>query len=206
MSSTLLRANRHKPTLPVPILNDEGLYIQNWFSSSTLDIRQDVETAKIEGKRLVIFWEQKNCTYCRSMHEINLRIPRVVGKITGNFKVIRLNIWGERKIKGFDGKFRLEKELARENSINLTPTVQFLGETGDKAGSGSIVDSEAFRFEGYFKPFHYYFLFHYVVSKGYVTQPSFQRWLGEIGDVLQEDKIKYDLWADALPDGLPDQY
>ncbi len=206
MGSTPVLAGRHEPLLPVPTLNDEGLFVQNWFSKSSLDIRQDLGTAEREDKRLVIFWEQKNCTYCNSTHEINLRIPRVVRKITRNFKVIRLNIWGERKIKGFDGKVLLEKELAREIGVILTPTVQFLGETGNKTANGSIIDLETFRFEGYFKPFHYYFLFHYVVSKGYVTEPNFQRWLGEIGKVLQENKIKYDLWADALPEGLPDQY
>jgi thioredoxin-related protein len=206
MGSTTLRADRHKPILPVPILNEESLYVQNWFSNSTLDIRQDLENTEREGKRLVIFWEQKNCIYCSSMHEINLRIPRIVRKITENFRVIRLNIWGEREIIGLDGKVLLEQEFARKNNITLTPTVQFLGETGEEAGNGSIIDSEAFRFEGYFKPFHYYFLFHYVVSKGYATEPNFQRWLGEIGSVLQEDKIKYDLWADVLPEGLPDLY
>ena len=63
-----------------------------------------------------------------------------------------------------------------------------------------------FRSEGYFKPFHFYFLFHYVQSKGYESQPSFQRWLGLIGKDMQAMNIKYDLWVDALPPDLPKKY
>jgi len=206
MGSTRIDADRHKPVLPVPTLDEAGLYVQNWLSDSTLDIRQDLEIAHREGKRLAIFWEQKDCTYCSSMHEINLRIPRIVRKITENFRVIRLNIWGERNIIDLDGKVSSEQEFARNNNIFLTPSIQFPVEYGDQAETGSLIESEAFRFEGYFKPFHFYFLFHYVVSKGYASEPNFQRWLGEIGSALQQDQIKYDLWADALPEGLPDQY
>ncbi len=206
MASGPVRADRHQPTLPAPELNDEGLHAQNWFYHSALDLRQDLATTKNEGKRLVVFWEQQDCLYCNSMHQVNLRIPRIIEKINRNFNVIRLDIWGKRKITDLDGTLLSEEELASKYKIAFTPTVQFFPESLEIATGGSGKESEDFRFEGYFKPFHYYFLFRYVETKGYLSQPSFQRWLGDIGRNLQKNNIKYDIWADALPPDLPDQY
>jgi len=206
IGATPVRADSHLPILPMPQLNNESLYIQSWIESSKLDLRQDLEAAEKGQQRLVIIWEQKNCSDCKSMHEINLRIPRIVRKITENFSVIRMDIWGERNVIDIDGNILTESELAQKNKINFTPTVQFLAEAIKGPVKGGISGAEAFRFEGYFKPFHYYFLYHYVLNKGYESQPNFQRWLGDIGRSLHENNIKYDIWADALPAELPKQY
>ncbi len=206
MVSGPVQANRHQPTLPAPIMNEEGLHVQPWFYDSKLDLRLDLATAKKAGKRLVIFWEQRDCLYCNSMYQVNLRIPRIIEKINRNFIVIRLNIWGKRKVTDLDGSVQSEEELAGKFHIAFTPTVQFLPGSLEKAAGRSGRESEDFRFEGYFKPFHYYFMFRYVETKGYLSQPSFQRWLGDIGRNLQENNIRYDIWADTLPPDLPDQY
>jgi thioredoxin-related protein len=99
-----------------------------------------------------------------------------------------------------------ETELAGKYGIQYTPTLQFLPESLAKAAGKIGKELEVFRSEGYFKPFHFYFLFHYVQSKGYESQPSFQRWLGLIGKDMQAMNIKYDLWVDALPPDLPKKY
>ncbi len=205
-ASTPARAERHTPSLPMAQLDDQGMHSLKWFSQSTFDLREDLALAEGEGKRLVIIWEQKDCLYCKSMYEVNLRIPRVIEKITKNFKVVKLDIWGERKITDLDGTIQTEKDLARTYRIEFTPTLQFLAETLEKSAGKNGKESEAFRIEGYFKPFHFYFLFHYVLTKGYESEPNFQRWLGNIGRGLQENNIIYDLWADALPHNLPDKY
>ncbi|MCP4070326.1 MAG: thioredoxin fold domain-containing protein [Hyphomicrobiales bacterium] len=206
MASGPVRADRHQPILPAPELNDEGLHARNWFYNSGLDLRQDLAATRKQGKRLVIFWEQQDCLYCNSMYQVNLRIPRIVEKINNSFNVIRLNIWGKRKVTDLDGTIQSEEELAGKYNIIFTPTVQFLPESLEIAAGRNGSKSEDFRFEGYFKPFHYYFMFHYVEIRGYLSQPSFQRWLGDIGRSLQENNIKYDIWADLLPPELPDQY
>ena len=201
-----VRADRHTPTLPMPGLADDGMYAQKWLYETSLDLRKDLAAAEKEGKRLVIFWEQKECLYCQPMYEINLRIPRIVEKITKNFNVVKLNIGGGRQVTDLDGTVLAETELAIKSKIFQTPTLQFLTESLAKAAGRNARESEVFRPEGYFKPFHFNFLFHYVQSKGYESQPSFQRWLGDIGKVMQAKNIKYDLWADALPSNLPKEY
>ena len=56
------------------------------------------------------------------------------------------------------------------------------------------------RIPGYFKPFHFYFLFKYVKSSAYKSQPNFQRWLSGEGDKLAEKglDIQKQLWSDKL--------
>jgi thioredoxin-related protein len=201
-----VQADHHMPTLPMPELTDDGTHAQKWFYTTSLDLRKDLAAGEPDGRRLVILWEQRDCLYCKPMYEINLRIPRVVEKIKNNFNVIKMNIWGERKVTDLDGTILSEEELARKFKINFTPTLQFLPDSLEKAAGRSGKDSEDFRFEGYFKPFHFYFLFHYVQTGGYASEPNFQRWLGEIGRDLQDKSIKYDLWADALPQKLPNKY
>ncbi len=199
-----VRADRHVPTLPMAEMTDGGMHAQNWFYESVLDLRKDLTATERDGKRLVIFWEQKDC--CKPMYEVNLRIPQVVEKITKNFNVIKLDIWGERKVTDLDGTVLAEKDLARKYQIRYSPTLQFLSESLEMAAGKNGKESEVLRIESYVKPFHFYFLFHYVQSKGYASEPNFQRWLGNIGKGLQEKNIKYDLWADALPPNLPNQY
>jgi thioredoxin-related protein len=200
------RADRHLPTLPVAEISDDGMYAQNWLYKSVFDLQKDLTATAKEGKRLVIFWEQSDCFVCKPMYDINLRIPRIIEKIRTNFNVIKLNIAGERKITDLDGKAMSEKDLAAKYEIYYTPTLQFLPESLEKAMAQPATEPEVFRSEGYFKPYHFYFMFHYVQSRGYETQPSFQRWLGDIGKEHQAKGIRYDLWADSLPPDLPDKY
>ena len=200
------RADRHLPTLPVAEIAADGMYAQEWLYKSALNLPADLAAAERDGKRLVIFWEQRECSYCTTMYELNLRIPRMIDKIKNNFNVVKLDIWGERKVTDLDGTVLAEKELAEKYQIRYTPTLQFLSESVAKAAGRDGLESEAFRFEGYFKPFHFYFLFHYVQSKGYESQPDFQRWLSAIGKGMQAKGITYDLWADGLPPNLPNQY
>ena len=201
-----VRADRHMPTLPMAEKPDDGMYAQKWLYKSSLDLRRDLAATEKEGKRLVIFWEQVECAYCKPMYELNLRIPRLVEKIKKNFNVIKLDILGERKVTDLDGTVLAENELAEKFKIYYTPTLQFLPESLELAAGRNGKESEVFRPEGYFKPFHFNFLFHYVQSKGYESEPNFQRWLAVIGKDMQAKNITYDLWADSLPPDLPNEF
>ena len=192
--------------LPMPQIGEDGLHIQSLFHDSFLDLAEDLQEAKAQGKRLVIFWEQRGCPYCKRTHEINLRIPTMVQYIKKNFMVLRLNLWGDREVTDFDGEIMAEKNLAQKYAILFTPTLQFFPESIAKVAGQTGGVAEVVRIPGYFKPFHFFFLFHYAFDKGYEKQPSFQRWLSNIGNELDEKGIKYDLDADILPKGLPKKY
>ncbi|MDH5773176.1 MAG: thioredoxin family protein [Rhodospirillaceae bacterium] len=192
--------------LPMPATGEDGMHEQVWFHESFLDLSEDLTEAASNNKRLVIFWEQRGCPYCKRMHEVNLRIPKITDSIKDNFLVIRLNLWGDRKVTDFDGEVLKEKDLANKWGVLFTPTLIFYPETVDKIGGKTGKDAEVLRIPGYFKPFHFYFLFKYARTNGYEQEPNFQRWLGGIGDKLDEAGIKYDLYADELPPGLPPEF
>ena len=42
-----------------PVKEAEGLYTQSWFQLSFLDLREDFNEAKAEGKRFAVVFEQR---------------------------------------------------------------------------------------------------------------------------------------------------
>lgn len=192
--------------LPVPETGEDGLHVQSWFHDSFLDLSEDLKEAQAQGKRLVVFWEQRGCPYCKRTHEVNLRIPAVADYIKKNFVVLQLNLWGDREVTDFDGEVLTEKNLANKYAVLFTPTLQFFPESTEKVGGKPGQEAEVLRIPGYFKPFHFFFLFHYAHDKGYEAQPNFQRWLGAIGNELDEAGVEYDIWGDELPVNLPEKY
>lgn len=186
--------------LPMPAKGEDGLHKQKWFHDSFLDLREDLAEAKANGKRLVIIWEQKGCPYCKRTHEVNFRIPKIVNFITENFVIIQLNLWGDREVTDFDGEVLTEKKISQKWAVRFTPTFQFFREDPKDIGKVSGQKAEVMRIPGYFKPFHFYYLFRYVKAKGYKTEPNFQRWLGFEGDKLaaKGHDIQKLLWADDL--------
>ena len=157
-------AHAETDLLPAPQVGEDGLHIQPWFYDSFLNLSEDMAEAEAEGKRLMVVWEQRGCPYCKRMHEVNLRIPRVVDKLKNNFMVIRLNLWGDREVTDFDGEVLKEKELANKWRVMFTPTLQFFPKTVAEISGQSGMTGEVVRIPGYFKPFHFYFLLHYAIS------------------------------------------
>ena len=105
-----------------PILTDDGLYKQPWFLESFLDLSDDLEGARKEGKRFVIMWELRGCPYCKETHLVNFAQPRISDYVKANFEVLQLNIIGSRKVTDFDGTELSEKELAAKYGVRFTPT------------------------------------------------------------------------------------
>lgn len=140
------------------------------------------------------------------MHEVNLRIPRIVDSIKDNFVVIQLNLWGDREVTDFDGEVLKEKDLANKWAVLFTPTTIFFPKTVAEVDNRPGNDAEVLRIPGYFKPFHFYFMYRYVRTNGYQSEPNFQRWLGGIGEALDAKGVKYDLYADELPPQLPKEF
>lgn len=199
-------AQAESDLLPMPEIGDDGLHKQPWFQNTFLDLNEDLAEAATQNKRLVIIWEQRGCPYCKATHEVNLRIPRITTYVKDNFFVLQLNLWGDREVTDFDGEVLSEKALARKHRVLFTPTFQFFPDSPDKAKGKPGDEAEVLRIPGYFKPFHFYFLFRYVRQKAYETEPSFQRWLDGQGDRLRERgfDVEEALWKDTLD--LPTDY
>ena len=50
-------------------IGDDGLHKQSWMRDTFKDLQEDLAEANAEGKRLVLFFEQRGCIYCAKMHK-----------------------------------------------------------------------------------------------------------------------------------------
>ena len=113
-----------------PVPSPHAIDIPKWFSESFLDFREDVAEARREGKRVMIYFGQDGCPYCKALMTVNFRQPQIVEKTRRHFVAIALNLWGDREVTWIDGRRMTEKELGRALKVQFTPTLLFLDEQG----------------------------------------------------------------------------
>ncbi len=150
-----------------PTLTGDGLYRESWFLESFLNLADDAETAKSEGKRFAIMWELKGCPYCKETHFVNLAQARIADYIKANFEITLLNIIGSLPVTDFDGQQLSEKALAAKYNVRYTPTFQFFREDGTVMKSLSPHDREVARAQGYLRPDDFLAMFRFVREKAY---------------------------------------
>ena len=107
-------------------IGDDGLHKQNWMRDTFKDLREDLDEANLEGKRLVLMFEQRGCVYCSKMHKDVYSREKVSNYIDENFFVVQLNLHGDLEVTDFDGEILSEKAMARKWNILFTPTVLYL--------------------------------------------------------------------------------
>ena len=103
---------------------------------------EEIADAARENKRVMLYFEQDGCPYCKRMVELTFRDARVSGRMQQRFVPIALNIWGDREVTTPDGKTMSEKQLAAQLKVQFTPTLVFLDEKG----------GVAVRVNGYYPP------------------------------------------------------
>ena len=113
-------------------LGDDGLHKQSWMRDTFKDLREDLDEANSEGKRLVLMFEQRGCIYCSKMHKDVYSRENVSNYIDGNFFVVQLNLHGDLEVTDFDGEVLSEKAMARKWNVLFTPTVLYLPQEVDE--------------------------------------------------------------------------
>ena len=127
----------------LPDLQNPGFEAQpSWFKSSFLDLREDIEEAAENNKRLMLYFYQDGCPYCKKLLTVNFAQKSIVVKTRRNFDVLSLNMWGDREVIDLDGNTIKEKDLALKLRVMFTPTILFFNEKGEVA----------LRVNGYYKP------------------------------------------------------
>ncbi|WP_339636644.1 thioredoxin family protein [uncultured Sulfitobacter sp.] len=107
-------------------LGDDGLHKTPWMRDTFKDLREDLEEANAEDKRLMLMFEQRGCIYCTKMHEEVYPAPEIANYIEENYFVVQLNLHGDIEVTDFDGEALSEKQMARKWGILFTPTLMFL--------------------------------------------------------------------------------
>ena len=101
-----------------------------WFKDSFLYLGEEVANAAAEGKRVALYFHQEECPYCQRMLEVNFSQRDIVAKTQAQFNVIAFNIWGDLEVTDLEGKVSSEKDFARDQKVQFTPTILFLDEQG----------------------------------------------------------------------------
>jgi thioredoxin-related protein len=126
-----------------------------WFKESFLDFHEDIREAARANKRLIVYFGQDGCPYCRELMRANFSQRDIVDKTRRHFDVVALNIWGDREVVWIDGKARSEKAFAAHLKVQFTPTLLFFDE------NGNVV----LRLNGYYPPDKFRAALAYVSSK-----------------------------------------
>jgi thioredoxin-related protein len=121
--------------LPAPALaqvagNPDAVDLPPFFAETFLNFPEDAASAKKGGKRLLLYFGQDGCPYCKTLLETNFTQKAIVDKTKAKFVAIGLNIWGDRETVWFDGVTRSEKDLAKHLKVQFTPTILLLDEKG----------------------------------------------------------------------------
>ncbi len=105
-----------------------AIAIPRWFVESFLDFREDIGEARRGGKRVMIYFGQDGCPYCKLLMQTTFAETRIVDKAQKDFVPIALNLWGDREVTWVDGRRMSEKDLGRLLQVQFTPTLLFFDE------------------------------------------------------------------------------
>jgi thioredoxin-related protein len=126
-----------------------------WFSESLLELPDEVKDAAAQGKRLMLYFGQDGCPYCKRLMDVNFRQAAIAAKAQRQLVALALNIWGDREVRWTDGTVTSEKRLAAQLKVQFTPTLVFLDERG----------AIALRINGYYPPHHFDAALDYVAGR-----------------------------------------
>jgi thioredoxin-related protein len=124
--------------------------------------------AEAKGRPALVIVSRAGCKECEELEREGLNRPEVAQLLRG-FAVVRRDLSGA---------------WARANRITYTPSLVYLDAGG----------KEAFRTEGYLRPFHLAASVDYVASGAYRSEPSFQRYLQARADRMRAEGKTVDLW------------
>lgn len=159
------------------------LHAEDFFEAEPYDFKVDPAA---KGKPLAVFFEQKSCPNCTTLHTKVLTDEKTRLEIQKT-NAVQLDMWSDTPVITPDGKNTTARQWAKELNVTYAPSIVLFDEQGE----------EAFRTEAYFKVFHIQGAFTYVLSGAYKTQPSFQRYLSDRADSFIEAGQDVDIWRDA---------
>jgi thioredoxin-related protein len=158
-------------------LGDDGLHKASWQRETFKDLRDDLEEANAEGKRLMVMIEQRGCIYCTKMYEEVFSDADVTQMIEDNFFVVQINMFGDIEVTDFDGETLSEKDMVQKWRALFTPTTFFfpqdvgVGLTAPEAAVSTV--------PGAFGRMTTYNMMTWVLEQGYDTDVPFQKYHAE---------------------------
>lgn len=150
----------------------------DWFKTSFLDIREDVEEAAAGGRRVMLYFYQDGCPYCKKLIQDNFGQAALADKTRRYFDTVAINMWGDREVTDFKGESVTEKQFAVNLKVMFTPTLLMLDE------SGAVV----LRINGYYPPHRFEAVLDYA-GGGLEKQGDFRAYLARRAPVPASGRL-----------------
>ena len=164
-----------------------------WFKNSFLDLFEDIDEAAENNKRLMVYYYQDGCPYCKKLLEDNFGQREIAEKTQKYFDVVSINLWGDSEVTVGDEEYT-EKQFAEALKVQYTPTLLFFNE--DK----KIV----FRANGYYPPEKFSALLDYIGQKK-EKQLSYQDYMAKVSPQPSTGKLHDDINSVASVSDLSKQ-
>ncbi len=139
-----------------------------WFKVTFLDLFEDIDDATANNKRVLLYFYQDGCPYCKKLLQDNFGQRNIAAKTQKYFDVVAINIWGDREIQVGDQSYT-EKKFAEALKVQYTPTLLFFNEKR----------KAVFRANGYYPPEKFNVVLDYV-GQHKEQQLSFQDYLEKV--------------------------
>ena len=153
----------------------------DWFKVSFLDLYEDIEDAADDNKRLLIYYYQDGCPYCKKLLQENFSQRSISDKTKQYFDVVSINLWGDKEVTVGDRTYT-EKEFAEALKVQYTPTLLFFNE------KNKIV----FRANGYYPPEKFSALLDYIGQKQ-ETKISYQDYMEKVNPLVSSGRLHDDI-------------
>ena len=161
--------------------SSKTLHKEDFFQPPPYDLRR-----KPDARTLAVFFEQRDCPNCDTLHE-KILPDKQLRNVIKNADVVQLDMWSNTEVITPKGKKTTAREWAKALDIKFAPSIVLFNQKGEE-----VIRSEAF-----FKVFHTQGIFQYAISGAYQKQPSFQRWLSEYADHFREQGKDVNIWRYA---------
>jgi thioredoxin-related protein len=170
----------------------DPIEIPPWFTETFLDFREDVRDASQAGKRVMVYFGQDGCPYCKALMKAGFGDPSIAAFTREHFVAIALDIWGDRETTWQDGRTLPEKKLAQALRVQFTPTLLFLDEAG----------KVALRVDGYQPPDRLRTALEYVAGHE-ETQVAYADYVSRRSAATATEKRSREPFLEAYPVDLP---
>ncbi len=117
---------------------------------------------------LAVFFEQRNCHACDILHTdpLNDDITRL---LLEGFENVQLDMWSDTPVLTPSGQKLKAKDWAQQLGLFYAPSILFFDEQG----------KEVFRVSSVVRVYRLRGVLEYILDKGYLKTPTFQRWREE---------------------------
>lgn len=124
---------------------------------------------------LAVFFEQGDCHACDVLHSDPLSRKQIRRRFAG-FESVQLDMWSDTPVITPTGEITTAHKWAKELGLFYAPSILFFDENG----------KEILRLDSVTQFFRLRNVLNYVMSKGYLTEPSFLVWSARTRRLAQE--------------------